>query len=47
MDLARLLTKLGQRDQARHDLALVYGRFTEGFETVDLKNARQLMEELA
>ena len=45
--LARLLAEGGQRDQARHDLALVYGRFTEGFETADLKIARQLMEELA
>jgi predicted ATPase/DNA-binding winged helix-turn-helix (wHTH) protein len=47
MDLARLLAKGGQRDQARHDLALVYGRFTEGFETADLRAARQLMAELA
>ena len=47
IDLARLLTEVGRRDQARHDLALVYGRFTEGFETADLKIARQLMEELA
>jgi predicted ATPase len=45
--LARLLAEDGRRDQARHDLALVYGRFTEGFETADLKIARQLMEELA
>ena len=44
---ARLLAEGGQRDQARHDLALVYGRFTEGFETADLRIARQLMEVLA
>jgi predicted ATPase len=44
---ARLLAEGGQRDQARHDLALVYGRFTEGFETADLRTARQLMEVLA
>jgi predicted ATPase len=44
---ARLLAEGGQRDQARHDLALVYGRFTEGFETADLRIARQLMEALA
>jgi predicted ATPase len=43
----RLLAEGGQRDQARHDLALVYGRFTEGFETADLRIARQLMEVLA
>jgi predicted ATPase len=47
IDLAHLLAKGGQRDQARHDLALVYGRFTEGFETADLRIARQLMEDLA
>ena len=44
--LARMLAEGGQRDQARHDLALVYGRFTEGFETADLRIARQLMEEM-
>jgi tetratricopeptide (TPR) repeat protein len=47
IDLARLLAERGQRDRARHDLARVYGRFTEGFETADLKVARQLMGELA
>jgi predicted ATPase/DNA-binding winged helix-turn-helix (wHTH) protein len=44
---ARLLTEGGQRDQARHDLALIYDRFTEGFETADLRTARQLMKDLA
>jgi predicted ATPase len=47
IDLARLLAESGQRDRARHDLALVYGRFTEGFETADLRAARQLTAELA
>jgi predicted ATPase len=46
IDLARLLAKRGQRDQARHDLAMVYGRFTEGFETANLRAARRLMEDL-
>jgi predicted ATPase/DNA-binding winged helix-turn-helix (wHTH) protein len=46
IDLARLLAEDGKRDRARHDLALVYGRFTEGFETADLRIARQLMKEL-
>jgi hypothetical protein len=32
IDLTRLLAEGGQRDQARHELALVYGHFTEGFE---------------
>jgi predicted ATPase len=40
MVLARLLCESGQRDQARHMLALMYDRFTEGFETADLKPAR-------
>jgi tetratricopeptide (TPR) repeat protein len=42
-----LLTEGGRRDQARHDLTLVYGRFTEGFETADLTMAHQLMQDLA
>jgi predicted ATPase/DNA-binding winged helix-turn-helix (wHTH) protein len=46
MVLARLLSEDGQRDQARHALALVYDRFTEGFETQDLKLARALLEDL-
>jgi predicted ATPase len=47
IDLARVLAEGGQRDEARHDLALLYGRFTEGFETADLRAARRLMAELA
>jgi tetratricopeptide (TPR) repeat protein len=46
MALARMLSEGGQRDQARHTLALVYDRFTEGFETADLKLARTLLEDL-
>jgi predicted ATPase len=46
MALARLLFEDGQRDQARHTLALVYDRFTEGFETADLRLARALLEDL-
>ena len=46
MVLARLLSEDGQRDQARHTLTLVYGRFTDGFETADLKLARALLEDL-
>jgi predicted ATPase/DNA-binding winged helix-turn-helix (wHTH) protein len=44
--LARILSARGQRDQARHTLALVYDRFTEGFETADLKLARALLDDL-
>jgi hypothetical protein len=44
--LARLLSEHGQRHQARDTLASVYGRFTEGFETADIKTARTPLEEL-
>jgi ribosomal protein L20 len=44
---ARLRAEGGQRDQAHHDLALVYGRFMQAFETADLRIARKLLEELA
>ena len=43
---ARMLSEGGQRDQARDTLALVYDRFTEGFDTADLKLARALLEDL-
>ena len=46
MALARMLFEDGQRDRARHTLALVYDRFTEGFKTTDLKLARALLEDL-
>jgi predicted ATPase/DNA-binding winged helix-turn-helix (wHTH) protein len=46
MALARMLREDDQRDQARHTLALVYDRFTEGFETADIKLARALLEDL-
>ena len=46
MALAQLLSEGGQRDRARHELALAFGRFTEGFETADLRAARGLLDEL-
>ena len=46
MALARMLSEDGQRDEARRTLALVYDRFTEGFETADLKQASALLEDL-
>jgi predicted ATPase len=46
MALARLLCEGGQRDQARHTLAVVYDRFTEGFDAADLRLARALLEDL-
>ena len=47
MSLARLLAKHGRRDEARTMLAEIYGWFTEGFDTRDLKDAKALLEELA
>ena len=44
--LARLRAEQGKRTQARDLLAPVYGWFTEGFDTADLKDARALLEEL-
>ena len=46
MALARLLTGLGKRDEAREMLADIYEWFTEGFDTADLKDAKALLEEL-
>jgi class 3 adenylate cyclase/tetratricopeptide (TPR) repeat protein len=45
--LARLLAKQGRRDEARTMLAEIYNRFTEGFDTADLKDADALLEELS
>jgi predicted ATPase len=36
----------GKRDEARALLAPVYGWFTEGFDTLDLKEAKNLLGEL-
>jgi predicted ATPase len=47
MSMARLWRDQGKRDQARDLLASVYGWFTEGFDTRDLKEAKALLEELA
>jgi class 3 adenylate cyclase/tetratricopeptide (TPR) repeat protein len=47
MSMARLWRDQGKRDAARELLAPVYGWFTEGFDTRDLKEAKALLEELA
>ena len=44
--LARLWRDQGMRDEARDLLAPVYGWFTEGFDTLDLKEAKALLDEL-
>jgi class 3 adenylate cyclase/predicted ATPase len=46
MSLARLLEAQGKRDEARTMLGEIYGWFTEGFDTADLKSARALLDEL-
>ena len=45
-DLASLWRDQGKRDEARELLAPVYGWFTEGFDTRDLKDAKALLEDL-
>jgi predicted ATPase len=47
MSLARLWRDQGKRDAARDLLAPVYNWFTEGFDTLDMKEAKALLEELA
>jgi predicted ATPase len=47
MSMARLWRDQGKRQEARDLLAPVYGWFTEGFDTLDLKEARALLDELA
>jgi predicted ATPase len=46
MSMARLWRDQGKRDEARDLLAPVYGWFTEGFDTLDLKQAKALLDEL-
>ena len=47
MSMARLWRDQGKRNEARDLLGPVYGWFTEGFDTLDLKEARALLDELA
>jgi class 3 adenylate cyclase/predicted ATPase len=46
MSMARLWRDQGKRQQAHDLLAPVYGWFTEGFDTLDLKQAKALLDEL-
>ena len=46
-DLARLWHNQGKTAEARNLLAPVYGWFTEGFDTADLKEAKALLDELS
>ena len=47
ISLARLWCDQGKVQQARELLAPVYGWFTEGFNTLDLKEAKALLEQLS
>ncbi len=46
MSMALLWRDQGKRDAARNLLAPVYSWFTEGFDTLDLKEAKALLDEL-
>ena len=45
--LARMLSNQHRRDEARMMLGEIYGWFTEGFDTADLKDAKTLLDELS
>jgi predicted ATPase len=47
MSLARLWQQQGKRDAARELLAEAYGWFIEGFDTADLLEAKELLEDLS
>jgi predicted ATPase len=47
MSLSRLWQRQGKIEEARQMLAEIYGWFTEGFDTVDLMEAKALLDELA
>jgi predicted ATPase len=46
MSLSRLRQQQGKRKEARTLLGEIYGWFTEGFDTPDLKQAKALLDEL-
>ena len=46
MSMVRVWRDQGKREEARELLAPVYGWFTEGFETLDLKEAKALLDTL-
>jgi predicted ATPase len=47
MSMARLWRDQGKMREAHDLLAPVYGWFTEGFETLDLKEAKALLDALS
>jgi predicted ATPase len=46
MSMARLWRDQGKQDEARDLLAPVYGWFTQGFDTLDLRKAKALLDDL-
>jgi predicted ATPase len=46
MSMSRPWRDQGKREEAHELLAPVYGWFTEGFDTLDLKEAKVLLDEL-
>ena len=47
MRFARLLLEQDRRDEARQALTEIYGWFTEGFDTADLRDAKRLLDQLS
>jgi predicted ATPase len=47
MSLCRLRQEQGKKEEARQMLAEIYGWFTEGFDTVDLREAKSLLDALS
>ncbi|MCI0422550.1 MAG: hypothetical protein L0312_25575, partial [Acidobacteria bacterium] len=47
MSLARIYQNQGRQEEARGLLAQIYGTFTEGFDTLDLREAKALLDELS
>jgi hypothetical protein len=45
MSLSGLWQKQGKKAEARQMLQEIYGWFTEGFDTADLKEAKELLKE--
>jgi predicted ATPase len=46
MGLSRLWQRQGKQAEARHMLTEIYSWFTEGFDTLDLQDAKALLEAL-
>jgi hypothetical protein len=46
MNLSRLWQRQGKKEEARKMLAEIYGWFTEGFDTSDLKEAKAMLDSM-